>query len=334
MKKFLTFFASILLCLSLFLGACGGSKPDNGDNTGNNPGGTDNPGNKPGGTQDDWDGTEYELELEDGCRQLTIFYNRPAGYKNCDMWMWYGDKAGRGYEMHRTVYGAKCVINVPEDVNEVGFIIRTGCSDPGGTSWGSATKDGTESDRFVTLKGERTEIYTKAGDPNSYTSDDGGKNLKLIKQISLADLQDETHLKITLSDNAKISSPSEVTISDGEGNKIEISSLSNNVATLASPLDLSKSYTVTVGELDPVGIVPLTYFSSKDFEDKYAYDGKLGVELTTSTTIFRLWAPTASKVVLNIYDNGTDGTATTVDMSRGEKGVWSHTANENLAGKY
>ena len=333
MKKFLTLFLSIVLCLSLFLTACGGNtNSGEEDKTGGTE--SENPQKPNPDKDDDWDGTEYELKLEEGCRQLTIYYKRAAGYKNCDMWMWYGDTAGRGYEMHRTAYGAKCVINVPDTVTEVGFIIRTNCSDPCGTSWGSATKDGTQDDRFVTLKGEKTEIYTKSGDPNSYTSDDGGKTLKLLKVISLADLQDLTHLKINLSDNSKIASPAEITVTDDEGNKIAISSVTNNVATLASALDLSKNYKVTVGELDPAGIVPLTYFSSKDFEDKYAYDGKLGVELTTSTTTFRLWAPTASKVVLNIYDNGTDGTATTIDMTRGEKGLWSHTANENLAGKY
>ena len=28
---------------------------------------------------------EYTLELEDGFRQLTIYYNRASGYENCDI---------------------------------------------------------------------------------------------------------------------------------------------------------------------------------------------------------------------------------------------------------
>lgn len=331
MKKFLTVLASLILCFSLLLGACG-SGDNGGDKKPDNGGGTQKPDDKP--KPDDWDGTEYELELEDGCRQLTIYYNRPAGYANCDIWMWYDGKDGRGYELHRTAYGAKAVINVPDTITEVGFIIRTGCSNPGGATWDTATKDGTDNDRSVTLKGERTEIYTKAGDANSYISEDGGKTLKLLKVISLADLQDETHLKLVLSDGSAISSPSDITVKDGEGNKVEVSSVAKNVATLASALDLSKQYTVTVSDLDPAGIVPLTYFSSDEFENKYAYSGKLGVELSSDSTTFRLWAPTASKVVLNVYDGGVGGEANKTDMTKGEKGVWSHTANSNLSGKY
>ena len=195
MKKLLTVFISLILCLSMFLCACGND--DNG-----NGGKPDDDTQKPGDVTkpDDWDGNEYELELPEGQRQLTIYYNRPAGYANCDIWMWHADALGRGYELHRTAYGAKAVINVPDTITEVGFIIRTGCSAPGGTEWGTASKDGSDNDRFVTLKGERTEIYTKSGDPNSYVSEDGGKTLKLLKFISLADLQSETKLKLTISD--------------------------------------------------------------------------------------------------------------------------------------
>lgn len=324
MKRFLTILAAFVFLLSMSLSACKGNDKDSTSDSGSS---------SASDVADDWDGEEYELPLEDGYRQLTIYYHRAAGYDNCDMWIWYGDVAGRGYEMHRTAYGAKCVLNVSDTVSEVGFIIRTNCSDPCGTEWGTATKDGTESDRFVTLKGERTEIYTKANDANSYTSEDGGKTLKLLKQISLADMQDETHVKLTLSDNSSVAL-SDVTIADDGGNNVEVTSVARNVATLAAPLDLTKGYLVTVKGLDPARIIPLTYFSSKEFEDKYTYDGKLGVELLTSSTVFRLWAPTASKVELNIYDNGTDGTARKAEMAAEDKGVWSYTANENLAGKY
>jgi len=41
----------------------------------------------------------------------------------------------------------------------------------------------------------------------------------------------------------------------------------------------------------------------KQFEDKYFYDGKLGVEYKNAEYIFRLWAPTAAKSYLKIGDN-------------------------------
>lgn len=132
---------------------------------------------------------EYTLPIGEGERQLTIYYNRSLGYDDCDVWLWYGSVAGRGYAFHECGYGAKVVVNVPESIDEVGFIIRTGCSEPGGTSWGTCNKDGTDSDRSVKLTGRETVIYTKAGDGKSYTSSDGGVTLEEMKSIMLADLQ-------------------------------------------------------------------------------------------------------------------------------------------------
>ncbi|MDE6273551.1 MAG: type I pullulanase [Clostridiales bacterium] len=285
-------------------------------------------------------GDEYSLPLEDGKDQLTIYYKRAAGYENCDIWMWYGDVAGKGYTMHECEYGAKVVLNVPQGTEQVGFIIRTDCSAPGGDSWGNATKDATDSDRFVTLRGRETVIYTQAGDAKSYISDDGGKTLKEMKFIEAADLTTPSHIKISLSVRMKATAD-DVKLKDGAGNEIAISNIkSNNSAVIeidtAAPIDFSKEYTVTVnGFDDPATVYPITYFSSKQFEEEYGYDGQLGVELTASATTFRLWAPTAASVKLNLYTAGDgDNLIESIPLTKGEKGVWSYTKNENLSGKY
>ena len=306
MKKLFTAVICLLLSALMVFGACG-KKPDK----------------------------EYTLELEDGCRQLTIYYNREAGYEDCDVWLWYGSVVGRGYKFHNCAYGGKVVVNVPDTTETVGFIIRTNCSAPGGEEWGSANKDGTDSDRTVTLSGDYTEIYTKAGDPNNYTSTDGGKTLEIMRFISIADMLDKTHVKVTSSDSAAISKDT-VKITDADGKNVAITAeAAGNVYTLGEELDLSKAYTVKIEGFDEVSVVPMTYFSSAAFEREYTYDGELGVILTENETTFRLWAPTASKVVLNLYDIGYLGKPVeTIPMTRGEKGVWSYTRNANLAGKY
>ncbi|MGN1104678.1 MAG: pullulanase-associated domain-containing protein, partial [Candidatus Coproplasma sp.] len=280
-------------------------------------------------------GDEYTLELEEGYRQLTIYYNRAAGYENCDIWLWYGDTAGKGYLFHECEYGAKVVVNVPETVTEVGYIIRTDCSDPGGTSWGSATKDGTDSDRSVVLEGQYTVIYTKAGDANNYKSNDGGKTLELMKYIKIADMQTLTKIKVYFSDSSTKLTKDEIKLTDGSGNEVAVSTVSNNMITTSQPLDITKSYTLTADEMDPVTVVPLTYLSSTEFNNLYAYDGELGVELGENSTVFRLWAPTASEVKVNLFSAGNGGTAEeTISLAKGEKGVWTYTSNKNLNGKY
>ena len=318
MKKrgFLFTLICVMLSFVMFLAACGG-QPSNPDTGG-------------GGT-----GDEYTLELEEGCRQLTIYYKRAAGYENCDIWLWYGETAGRGYVFHECGYGAKVVVNVPETITEVGYIIRTGCSDPGGTSWGTSTKDGTDSDRSVMLDGTYTVIYTKSGDANNYKSNDGGKTLELMKYIKYADLQSLTKIKLYFSDSLYRVKKEEVKVTDSSGTQIEVESVSNNVLNFAEPLDVTQSYTLTVEDFDPVTAVPISYLSSKEFNDEYYYDGELGVELGENTTIFRLWAPTASAVTVNIFTAGNGGAAeANYSLTKGEKGVWTYTHNTNLNGKY
>ena len=321
MKKRFTALMAMLLALLFLLCACGGNEtppePEEG-----------------GGPKD-----EYTLPLEDGKKQLTIYYYRAAGYEDCDIWMWYGDVAGKGYPMHECAYGAKVVLNVPDSVTQVGFIIRTGCSEPGGETWGTATKDATDSDRFVSLKERETVIYTKAGDAKSYVSEDGGQTLKELKNINIADLQDLTHIKYVLSTAVSVTAE-DVSLKDGDGKDVAVSKVTSNNANgtieTAAPLDLAKAYTLAIsGFEDPVPVVPLTYFSGAEFAENYNYDGELGVKIEGGKTVFRLWAPTASDVKLNLFAAGKGGNAErTVDMVRGEKGVWSYTENADLNGKY
>lgn len=65
-------------------------------------------------------------------------------------------------------------------------------------------------------------------------------------------------------------------------------------------------------------------FDSDYFITSYTYDGKdLGAVIDGDKTVFKVWAPTAEKVVLNLYDNGSYKNAySVVDMERLERGVW------------
>ena len=115
---------------------------------------------------------EYTLPMEEGYNQLTFYWAYPEEVDNADMWIWFPNQAGKGYILHPCEYGYKTVVNVPEGITEVGFIVRRDCSDPGGSDWGSATKD-VDSDRFAIIEGKETVIYLKTGDPMQYSSNDG-----------------------------------------------------------------------------------------------------------------------------------------------------------------
>ncbi len=75
------------------------------------------------------------------------------------------------------------------------------------------------------------------------------------------------------------------------------------------------------------GVNASSIFDSADFIENFTYDGHdLGSVIHDDITAFRLWAPTVSRVILNLFDNGTDGDPyVCVELTKGEKGVWSCT---------
>ena len=275
---------------------------------------------------------EYTLPLEDGYNQLTLYWNYNGTYENCDVWVWWGDKAGQGYLFHECAYGAKVVINVPEDVGEVGFIVRRDCSEPGGSSWGNATKD-YEQDRFAIIEGRETVIYLKSGDASQYKSQDGGKTLTMIKKFSLAGIVDEKKIEYRVAPKVNISSLDMVKVYDGDREIAvnSVSTLGKNATAgyieVEEALDLSGNYRVVIEGYGEKAVVPTGIFDSKYFADNFHYDGDdLGAIIDGENTTFKVWAPTASKVVLNLFTagNGVDAYKT-VEMVKGDKGVWSHT---------
>ena len=278
---------------------------------------------------------EYTIPHEDGCHQLTLYWNHPtANYDNCDVWVWYPGKDGHGELFHPCPYGVKIVINVPDSVSEVGFIVRRDCSDPGTSSWGEATKDFDE-DRFAVMNGTDTVIYLKPGDKMQYTSEDGGQTLNAIRSFSMAGIISTTEIQYFISPANRISSLDQVRVFCGD-DPVALSALSslNNevitgVITLAEPVDLSKNYRVEIDGYGSAPALPTDLFDSKEFIEQYVYDGDdLGAVIDGEKTVFKVWAPTASEVVLNLFAEGSGGEAyEKLPMTLGEKGVWSAEAD-------
>lgn len=81
-------------------------------------------------------------------------------------------------------------------------------------------------------------------------------------------------------------------------------------------------------------------FDLKEFEEQYTYEGNdLGVSYGKEKTVFKVWAPTAEQVVLNLYATGSDEEEGAkellhVCMDKGEKGVYEREAEGDLHGVY
>ncbi|MBQ1602652.1 MAG: type I pullulanase, partial [Oscillospiraceae bacterium] len=98
--------------------------------------------------------------------------------------------------------------------------------------------------------------------------------------------------------------------------------------TLAEDLDLTRTYTVEIEGYGTVTALPTDIFDSPEFVAQYFYDGDdLGATIRLGETAFKVWAPTASCVTLNLFAAGNDcGAYDSIPMQRGDKGVWSTTA--------
>ena len=276
--------------------------------------------------------SEYTEPLQDGYNQVTFYWNYDGTYENCDMWIWFPGKDGKGYTFHECSYGGKVIVNVPEGVEEVGFIVRKECSEPGGSSWGSAVKD-YDQDRFAKIEGRETFVYLKSGDPNQYISNDGGKTLTMSKEFKMANIVDVNQIEYTLSPMTKITDVSQVKLYEGD-KEIEIVGIStlgkeaaSGVIEVAGELNLAANYKVVVEGYGEKTVLPIGIFDSEYFAENFHYDGNdLGAVISGGNTTFKVWAPTASKVVLNLFEKGDGGNAyKTVEMKMGNKGVWSHT---------
>ncbi len=275
---------------------------------------------------------EYFEPLVDGYNQVTFYWNYNGSYENCDVWAWFGDQAGKGYVFHECEYGAKAVINIPEGIEEVGFIVRRNCSNPGGTSWDSATKD-FESDRFAVIEGKETFIYLKSGVEDQYKSNDGGKTLEMIKKFAIAGIVEQNKIEYKVTPDVLLDDISDIKVYDGEREiaVTNVSTLGKKTNTgyieVAENLDLSKNYRVEISGYGSKIAIPTDIFDSDYFAENYHYDGDdLGAVINGNTTTFKVWAPTASEVLLNLFKKG-DGVEAykSVIMTRGEKGVWVHT---------
>ena len=326
-SRILSLLLVVIMLLSLVLTSC---KSDPSNNNGTNESTTES-------TTDDgkWQipEGEYTIPKEEGYNQITFYWSYPGVIENCDIWAWWDGKEGSGYIMHPCDYGAKVVLNVPVGIEQIGFIVRTGCSEPGGSSWGEATKDGTGEDRFAVIEGEETFIYLKSGDAAQYTSQDGGKTLTMIKKFTLAGMTDFHKIQYNLTPKTAITSYKQVKVYEGDKELtiLDVSNMGQEVTSgiieVEETLDIGKNYRVVIEGYGEKAVVPTSIFDSEYFIENYTYDGDdLGAIINGDKTTFKVWAPTASKVVLNLFTSGHEGSAyKSVDMVKGDRGVWSYT---------
>lgn len=155
----------------------------------------------------------------------------------------------------------------------------------------------------------------------------------MIKTFNLAGMIDVNKIQYSISPEAEISIDM-IKVFDRE-RELKILSLNigsddgTGIIEVEESLDISKTYRVEIDGYGEKAIVPTDIFDTKYFIENFTYDGgDLGAIINGDSTTFKVWAPTASRVVLNLFTSGHEGEAyKTVDMTKSERGVWFYTEN-------
>ncbi len=276
---------------------------------------------------------------QEASQKVTIHYHRfDDNYDDWNLWVWTDGVEGKQYDFKaEDGFGKKAEI-VLEDIGsaeKLGFIVRKG-------EW--ASKD-VEVDRFVALDKVNAdgilEFYLVEGVETVYTSE---KEIDLSPKFLKAEFIDEKTVKLTTSkpissadlrNNFLIVSENKVGIKPTAISSGASDISQNFVVLLETGVTVGKTYTTSYGDYEALTIEPTGLYDTEAFNQKYTYAGDLGAIYSKRATTFRVWAPTATAMTLNLYKAGDGGVPeTTLIMERIESGVWETEKSGDLTGKY
>ena len=204
-----------------------------------------------------------------------------------------------------------------------------------------------ESDRFIDIKKAKNgiiDIYVVQDEIEfGYTQED----MSLAPKIKEAAIENSTTIDFKVStafDSTAADIKSKITVKDADGKTYAIDKISSEKGkealgarvTMSTELDLLKNYTLAFEGYGEMSISNTKVFSTAEFEEAFTYEGNdLGAIWSKDKTAFRLWAPTASDVVLNLYSEGSgDNNIENIAMTKDVKGTWVTEKPGDLDGVY
>ena len=305
------------------------------------------------------DDTDYSSLPAESTRIVRLHYRRNddstndrSSYQAWNVWAWDMTNGGNGAAYEFTGYDDYgvyadldlSVIAGGKEIDKLGFIVRT-------DNWAKDPDGDRSIDIAETSNGGVQNVYVRTSESTVFdTQDNACKSI-----VSYAAMKSSNRISVyfkPLSNDFKSYSPRfslNVNGQDYTGFKMEEYDASLKKVDLVLSDDIDISDVVTVGyRFDPtwtnkVSLMFTSYYDTEEFDQKYFYNGNdLGVtfddESNVSKTTFKVWAPTSTKLVLNLYRTGDYMTEKTpyasYEMTKGDKGVFSYTANEDLDGSY
>lgn len=264
---------------------------------------------------------------------IKLHYHRADGnYSGWDVWLWEYGKDGAGYAFTNEGGEMVATMNVTPGVTQVGFIVRT-------EGWGQ--KDVGE-DQFIDIADvvEGTvHVYIESG-IKGYTRSIG-EDAKVGIKVRTAKYDMDGFILVELTGTPEDFSKDmfKLTGPDGEIEIAAATAKDGNIYELKlnSELDLYSAYSIEFDD-NKYSVTMPVLFSTQQFEDKFTYTGTdLGANWSKDSTFFRVWAPTATEMYVNLYESGNEGETDlikSVQMTQAEQGTWTVTVGGDLNGTY
>lgn len=247
--------------------------------------------------------------------QVKIHYKRyEKDYKNWNLWIWEEGKQGDTYYFtEKDEYG---VVATVDGDKKIGFLLKKG-------NW---EERDVMKDRYIEIKEGINEVYLVEGKDEIYSS---LEKVNIYPKLRVADLTKRDVIEFELR-NIIENKDLEVKVVDEEGNELEIKEietfLNNKIGKLylKKEIDITKTYYLEISEHEKTKISYDKIFSSPEFEKEFVYLKKdLGANYSKKATKFRVWAPTAQDVLLNLYKEGEgENLIKTIPMEKDKKGTW------------
>ena len=172
----------------------------------------------------------------------------------------------------------------------------------------------------------RPEIWMKSGDSNKYNN---GLNLfeenEIEEAMVFADNKIVVRFKFPVEDRIWVMYGSKVV----PIKEIENSNEPEYYLTLEQSLEYNHPYTVKAGRL-----TAKTILSPEIIDRNYTYQGSLGVNYSSQESIFKLWAPSAQRVELELFEEPKGEATAVYPLTKSESGVWIRKVEGDLKGKY
>lgn len=274
------------------------------------------------------------LTIADAAEDLImkLHYHRPDNsYDGWTVWTWAAGMDGADYVFAEEDGEMVATLTIAPGVTSVGFIVRT-------QDW---VKD-VDADQFIDIAemvSGTVHIYVESG-VEGYTKEYGDDAVIGVR-LSKARFDGEKTIVATFTGKLEEDLNNYFTVTGPSGTvaieKVEAASDTEYHVVLAEEINPSKSYKITCDGSEYNVVMPIL-FSTPKFEEEYTYTGNdLGATYTKEKTSFRVWAPTADSVTLNLYTGGTAGVSDLIEqieMKKDVKGTWIAEKSGDLNGTY